>query len=116
MAVDYDFTASSEDRFRVWCADESKDAITGIISEAAIDLTGKTVKMRYKIGTGALVTRTMTLVLPQTGTDKGKAYYDWLTDELTAGELTGEITIEDSDTTPHRQPGEFVLQIKAALA
>lgn len=115
MAVKYDYTASSEDRFIVRCVDEVTSSVTGITTETAINLTGKTVKLRYKIGSGALVTRTMTL-FSQTGDDVGKAYYDWTTDELTAGALTGEIAIEDSDTTPHRQPSEFTLQIKAALA
>ncbi len=62
-------------------------------SNAPVDLTGKTVQLRYSLNGGAVVIKTMT-VLNQ-ATNKGQAEYQFLTTDLTAGgELRGEARLQ----------------------
>jgi hypothetical protein len=62
------------------------------VTEEAIDLSGATVRLIYKIGGGAEQTRTMTI----TASAAGKAEYLFLTGELASGAMKGDIEIEDS--------------------
>lgn len=62
-------------------------------TEAALDLTGKTVQLRWSVNGGAVVTKSMT-VLNQ-ATNKGQAEYQFLTTDLTiGGELRGEARLQ----------------------
>lgn len=57
-----------------------------------IDLTGATVKLKYRIEDGPLETKTMALGSPTTA---GKASYVFLAGELKPGKFRGEIEITD---------------------
>jgi hypothetical protein len=61
-------------------------------TELPINLTGGTVRARYKIGGGALQTKQMTI----TDAANGKAEYLFLAGELAPGSLEGEIEIIDA--------------------
>lgn len=63
------------------------------------DLTGKTVRLLYRIDGGELVTRTMEILDPPT---QGKARYIFVENELTAApagtsKFRGEIEVEDGN-------------------
>ena len=81
--------------------------VTDSETAEALDLTGKTVKLRYSLNGAATVTKTMT-ALNQV-TKKGWAEYQFATTDLTeAGDLEGETRLNDgqpdqltSDTTFH---------------
>lgn len=59
----------------------------------AINLTGATVKLKWKDAGGALQTKTMTI----TGAVAGVAEYQFLTGELFAGTVDYEVEITDAD-------------------
>ena len=84
-------------------------------SNDTIDLTGKTVKVRYAINGGTLQQRDMT-VLNQT-TNKGQAEYQFLTTDLTAaGELKGEVRLQAGQSDQLTTVDTFHLAIKAPLS
>lgn len=84
-------------------------------SGALIDLTGKTIKVRYAINGGTLQQRDMT-ALNQT-TSKGQAEYQFLTTDLTAaGELKGEVRLQAVQSDQLTTVDTFHLSIKAPLA
>lgn len=88
-----------------------KDSSTGEM----VDLTGKTVKVRYAINGGTLQQRDMT-VLNQT-TNKGQAEYQFLTTDLTAaGELKGEVRLQAGQSDQLTTVDTFHLAIKAPLS
>lgn len=62
-------------------------------TKAVIDLTGATVKLKYSISGGALQTKTMTVQTPATN---GKAEYQFLAGELSAGAMQAEVEITDA--------------------
>lgn len=62
-------------------------------TQSVIDLTGATVRLRYRIDGGALQVKTMTV---QTPAANGKADYQWAGGELTAGTLLAEVEITDA--------------------
>lgn len=70
---------------KVTCKNDSDSTI--------IDLTGATVKLRWKDSSSTLQTRTMSIVSPATG---GIAEYQFLAGELFAGLMNFEIEITDS--------------------
>ena len=75
-------------KLRVTCTDND----TG----GAIDLTGKTVNLKWLNSSGTLVTKAMTLVTPASGI----AEYQFVTGELFASEMGFEVEIIDgSDVT-----------------
>lgn len=80
-----------------------------------IDLTGKTVQLRYAINGGTTEERNMT-VLDQLAT-KGQAEYALLaTDLATAGEMRGEVRLQDGQADQLTTVDTFHLAIKAPLA
>lgn len=63
-------------------------------TQEPVDLTGKTVQLRFSINGGATVERTMT-ISDQT-TLKGKATYQFTSGDLSAGgEMSGEARLQD---------------------
>ena len=79
-----------------------------------IDLTGKTVQLRYSLNGGATVQKTMT-VLDQT-TQKGQAQYQFLTTDLTAGgELSGEVRLQAGLSDQLTTVDRFHLRVGTAL-
>lgn len=85
------------------------DSVTG----EPIDLTGKTVQARYAINGGATVQKTMTL-LNQT-TYKGQAEYQFVTSDLTAGTLEGEVRLQAGLSDQLTTVDSYHIPIKAAL-
>ncbi len=76
--------ADTGSKLRAVCVDDA----TGL----PIDLTGATVRARYKIDGGSLQTKVMTIV----DALAGEAEYLFSTGELAPGALEGEIEITDS--------------------
>jgi len=64
--------------------------ITKASDGLAQDLTATTVTLKYRISNGTLVTRVMTKLIPLTS---GVAEYLFLTGELTAGTMVGEVEV-----------------------
>lgn len=88
-----------------------KDHVTGEL----IDLTGKTIKVRYAVNGGTLQERTMT-ALNQT-TSKGQAEYQFLTTDVTAaGELKGEVRLQAGLSDQLTTVDTFHLAIKSPLS
>ena len=97
MSIPYDWVAGDTgSKLLVTCTNRE--------DQAAIDLDGATVNLKYKIDDGDLVTREMTNLSP---TANGQAEYTFLTGELTAVaagcEFVGEVEISSPGgiiTTP----------------
>lgn len=86
MAVTYQFVAGDTgSKLKVTCKNDQDSII--------IDLTGATVKLKWKNTSGVLVTKTMTILSPATG---GQAIYQFATAELYAGTMEFEVEITDS--------------------
>jgi hypothetical protein len=81
-------------------------------TEAAIDLTGKSIKLRYKINGGTLATKTMTAQIPET---LGKASYQFLSTDLTAGDFEGEVRLQDGLSDQLTSVQTFHRSVRAAL-
>lgn len=62
--------------------------------DVAINVTGATVRLKYRIDGAALQTKTMTLVTAASGIVK----YQFLADELTKGVMESEVEITDSSS------------------
>lgn len=85
------------------------------LTQELIDLTGKTVKLRYSVNGATLQTRDMT-ALNQT-TSKGQAEYLFLAADLsTAGELKGEVRLQHGLGDQLTTVDTFHLNIKSPLA
>lgn len=82
-----------------------KDKGTGDL----IDLTGLTVRLKYKIAGGELQTKAMSVQSPATA---GKAEYLFLGNELVDGEMVGEVEIEDGNGKIVTQVNPFRLAIR----
>lgn len=85
-----------------------KDKGTGDL----IDLTGATVRLKYRIAGGSLATKTMSIQSPSTS---GKAEYLFLAGELTDGEMVGEVEITDGEGKVTTQVTPFRLAIRAKV-
>ena len=84
------------------------------VTKDTIDLTGKTVQLRYSFNGGATVEKSMTL-LNQTSL-RGQAQYQFLpTDFTVGGELIGEVRLQDGLTDQLTTVDEFHLKVKAPL-
>ena len=81
-------------------------------TKVVIDLTGATVRLKYKIDTGTLQTKTMTVPPPATN---GKAEYQWLTAELTPGVLEAQIEITDATSKVLTSLDPILLPIRTKL-
>lgn len=80
-----------------------------------IDLTGKTIKVRYALNGGTLQQRDMTAM--DQATNKGQAQYQFLTTDITAaGELKGEVRLQAGLSDQLTTVGTFHLHVRAALA
>jgi hypothetical protein len=80
-----------------------------------IDLSGKTVKVRYAINGGTVQERAM-IVLDQ-AFSKGQAEYQFLTSDIVAGgEMQGEFRIQAGLSDQLTTVDTFHLSIKAPLA
>lgn len=89
--------------------------ITDSKTNELIDLTGKTIKVRYAINGGATQERVMT-ALNQT-TNKGQAEYQFATADLTAGgELKAEVRLQAGLADQLTTVDTFHLNIKSPLA
>ena len=85
------------------------------ITDEPIDLTGKTIQVRFAINGGALVERDMT-ALNQT-TSKGQAEYQFLAADLTAGgQLKGEVRLQDGLSDQLTTVDTFHLKIKTPMS
>lgn len=84
-------------------------------TEEAIDLTGKTITVRYAINGGAVQERTMTAL--NQATNIGQAEYQFLTTDLTAGgEIKGEVRLQAGLSDQLTTVDTFHLAIKVPLA
>lgn len=84
------------------------------VTKATIDLTGKTVQLRYSFNGGATVEKVMT-VLNQVSFP-GQALYQFLTTDFTVGgELIGEVRLQDGLPDQLTTVDEFHLKVKAPL-
>lgn len=89
--------------------------ITDSTTGALIDLTGKTIKVRYAINGGTLQQRDMTAL--NQATNKGQAEYQFVTTDLTAGgELKGEVRLQAGLSDQLTTVDTFHLAIKAPMA
>lgn len=88
-----------------------KDHVSGEL----IDLTGKTVQVRYAINGGTVQQRTMTALNQATST--GQAEYQFQTSDLTvSGELKGEVRLQAGLSDQLTTVDTFHLAIKAPIA
>lgn len=94
----------------VVCKDDATNTV--------IDLTGMTVNLRYRIAGGALKTRAMTVVTPQTGDNKGKATYQFTAadDLYAAGEFAGDVDVVDGSSNAVTNLDTISLQVREPLA
>lgn len=81
-------------------------------TQALIDLTGATVRAKYRIDGGALQTKVMTVLSPATN---GKAEYLFLAGELTAGVMRVEIEITDGSGKVITSIEAFLLKIRGKV-
>jgi len=81
-------------------------------TKAVIDLTGKTVQLRYAIDGGAVVTKTMTVQTPGT---LGKAEYQFGVNDLSGGTLKGEVRIQPGLSDQITSLNPFELSVRPAL-
>lgn len=89
--------------------------ITDSVTKEPIDLTGKTVQVRYSLNGGATVERSMT-VLNQ-ATNKGEAEYRFLTNDLmVGGTLAGEVRLQAGLSDQLTTVDTFFLSVKEPLA
>lgn len=85
------------------------------VTQVPLDLTGKTVKLRFIVNSGTLQERDMT-VLNQTSS-KGQAEYQFTTSDVpAAGEMKGEFRIQAGLADQLTTDDTFHLQIKAPLS
>jgi hypothetical protein len=59
----------------------------------AIDVSGATVTLRYRIAGGSLQSKTMTINAPNSA---GQVQYQFLSGDLTPGKLSGEVGLQDN--------------------
>lgn len=84
-------------------------------TQEPLDLTGKTVQLRFIVNSGSLQERPMT-VLDQ-ASSKGQAEYQFsASDVAAAGELKGEFRLQAGLADQLTTDDTFHLQIKAPLA
>lgn len=89
--------------------------LTDSETDEAVDLTGKTVKLRYRINGGTVIEKDMTL-LDQTN-QKGWAQYQFAPADLpTAGDLEGETRLDPGGPGQLTSDETFHIPIRAALA
>lgn len=89
--------------------------LTDHTTHEVLDLTGKTVQIRYKLNGGALQTRVMTPL--DQATLKGQAQYQFLPADLTGpGELKGEVRLQHGLTDQLTTVHPFHLLVRAPLA
>ena len=104
--MSYDFTEGDlGSKLVVVCRDNQTKAI--------IDLTGKTVQLRYKIDGAALQVKTMTVQDPATA---GKAEYQFLIGDIVAGTMQGEVRIQPGLSGQITSLLPFSRQIRAPLS
>lgn len=78
----------------------------------AVDITGATITMRYKIAGGSIVERTATI----TDASNGIAQYEAVADELTAGMMQREWKVLTAAGKIHTAAEIFHSDIEAVLA
>lgn len=81
-------------------------------SGAAINLTGATVKLRWKGLTGTVADKTMTIVTPASGI----CSYKFLADELIAPAMAFEIEITDSGAFKLSNPDLITVTVREQIA
>lgn len=86
-----------------------KENTTGV----PVDLTGKTVQLRFSINGGTTVLKTMTL-LDQVARP-GEATYQFTTGDLSAGAMTGEVRLQAGLSDQLTTIDSFYLHVKAPL-
>lgn len=107
MVAQYDFVAGDGGSIL-------RVTIHDLAARELIDLTGKTITLRYAINGGATHTRDMT-PLNQT-THTGQADYRFASTDLTmAGEIKGEVRLQDGLPDQLTTIDTFHLRIKAPL-
>lgn len=77
-----------------------------------IDLTGGSAKLLYRMDGGSLQTKTMTVNSPATS---GNVQYQFLSGELIAGEMVGEIEVTDSGNKIITEICTFTRAIRAKI-
>lgn len=84
------------------------------LTKDPIDLTAKTVQLRYTLNAGATVHKTMTAL--NQASNKGQAEYLFLAADLTAvGTLSGEVRLQAGLSDQLTTVDNFHLAVKAAL-
>lgn len=82
-------------------------------TDERIDLTGKTIQLRYAINGGETVQKTMT-ALDQTA-HKGEATYLFTSGDLTAGAMIGEVRLQAGQVDQLTTVDRFYLGVRAPL-
>ena len=84
------------------------------VTHALVDLSAKTVKVRYSLNGAAVVEKTMTA--RNQATNKGEADYQFLPADLTAaGELIGEICLQKGLSDQLTTVDTFLLVVRSPL-
>ncbi len=102
--MSYDLVAGDRSKLVATCLDRA--------TSAPLNLSGKTLELRYRIDNGALQTKPMTI----TDAANGKAEYQFAAADLTAGTLTGEIRIQPGLSDQVTSLAPFHLSVRAPLA
>ncbi len=101
----YQFVAGDTgSKLKVTCKNDSDSTV--------INLTGATVKLKWRGSGGTLQTKTMTILTPATN---GQAEYQFLTGELFAGTMDFEVEITDSGGKVIRCLDLISEKVRAAL-
>lgn len=91
-------------KIRVTCKNDSDESI--------IDLTSKTVNLKWKNAAGVLQTKQMTIINPATD---GKAEYQFVTTEIYPDKMKLEVEIIDSISNKIRSLDLISLKVRTAL-
>ncbi len=101
----YQFVAGDTgSKLKVTCKNDADSSV--------INLTGSTVKLKWKDSGGTLQTKTMTVLTPATN---GQAEYQFAANELYAGTVNFEVEITDSGGKIIRSLDVIVEKVRAAL-
>ena len=101
----YQFVANDTgSKLKVTCKNDADSTV--------IDLTGATVKLKWKNSSGILQTKTMTVLTPATN---GQAEYQFLIGELFSGTMDFEVEITDSGGKITRCLDLIAEKVRAAL-
>lgn len=76
-----------------------------------VDLTGGTVQLKYKIGSGSVQTKSASITTPAAGTVE----YEFGSSELTSGILKYEWVFTDAASKPFTSSDVFIQEVRPVL-